>query len=66
MADRGARAERRGEEGREEKWTRGEGPAEDAAVDIAGDVDNQIDVDSNSSSDNELLGKVVRAPHGSD
>ena len=27
-------------------------------------VDNQIDVDSDSSSDNELLEEVVRVPHG--
>ena len=33
------------------------------AVDIVGNVDNQINVDSESSSDNEILGKVVRGPH---
>ena len=27
-------------------------------------MDNQIDVESDSSSDNELLEEVVRAPHG--
>ena len=37
---------------------------ENAAVDIAGVVDNQIDVESDSSSDNELWEEVVRAPHG--
>ena len=36
---------------------------ENAAEDIAGIVDNQIDVDSDSSSNNELLDEVVRAPH---
>jgi len=34
-----------------------------AAVDIAEVVDNQIDVDSDSSSDNERLEEVVRAPN---
>jgi len=33
-------------------------------VDIAGKVDSQIDVDSDSSSDNEILEEVVRAQHG--
>ena len=33
-------------------------------MDIAGNVDTQIDVDSDSSSDNELLDEVVRAQHG--
>jgi len=42
------------------------GPVENAAVDIAGNVDNQIDVDSDSLSDNELLEEVVRSPHGRD
>ena len=37
---------------------------ENAAVDIAEVVDNQIDVDSDSSSDNELLEEVVRVPRG--
>ena len=39
-------------------------PAKNAAVDIVGNVDNHIDVESDSSSDNELLEEVVRAPHG--
>ena len=38
---------------------------ENAAVDIAGNLDNQIDEDSDSSSENELFEEVVRAPHGS-
>jgi len=58
MADRAVRVAWRA--------TRRNGPVKNVAVDIAGIVNNQIDVDSNSSSDNELLGKVVRAPHGSD
>ena len=33
-------------------------------MDIVEVVDNQIDVDSDSSSENELLEEVVRAPHG--
>ena len=33
-------------------------------MDIVEVVDNQIDVDSESSSDNELLEKVVGAPRG--
>jgi len=37
---------------------------ENDAVDIAGNVENQIDVDSNSLSNNELLEVVVRALHG--
>ena len=45
MADRGVRAARR--------EARRNGPVENAAVDIAEVVDNQIDVDSDSSSDNE-------------
>jgi len=40
-------------------------PVENAAVDIAEVVNNQIDVDSGSSSENELFEEVVRAPHGS-
>jgi hypothetical protein len=56
MADRGVRAARRA--------ARRNGPVENAAVDIAEVVDNQIDVDSDSSSDNELLEEVVRVPHG--
>ena len=40
------------------------GPVENAAVDIVGNVDIQIDVDFDLSSDNELLEEVVRAPHG--
>ena len=46
MADRGARAARRA--------ARRNGQVENAAVDIAGVVDNQIDVESDSSLDNEL------------
>jgi len=38
------------------------GPVENATVAIAGNVDHQIDVDSDSSS--EILEEVVRAPHG--
>ena len=56
MANRGARAAK--------KETRRNGPMENATVDIAGNVDNEIDVDSDSSSDNELLEEVARAPHG--
>ena len=62
MADRRERAARRA--------ARRNGPVENAAVDIAEVVDNQvvvenrIDVDSDSSSENELLEEVVRAPHG--
>ena len=56
MADHGAGAARRA--------GMINGPVENIAVDIAGNVDNQIDVDSDSSSDNELLEEVVRAPHG--
>jgi len=56
MADRGARAARRA--------ARRNGPVENAAVDIAEVVDNRIDVESDSSSDNELLEEVVRVPHG--
>ena len=37
---------------------------ENAAVYIAVKFDNQIDVDSESSLDNEILEEVVRAPHG--
>ena len=44
MADRGVRAARRA--------VRRNGAVENAAVDIAEVVDNQIDVDSDSSSDN--------------
>ena len=33
---------------------------ESVAVDIAGNVDNHIDMDSDSSSDNDLLEEVVR------
>ena len=41
------------------------GHVENAAADIAGNVDNQIDVDSDSSLDNKLLEEcVVRAPRG--
>ena len=36
---------------------------ENVALDIAGNVDHEIDVDSDSSSDNEILEEVVRAPH---
>ena len=36
----------------------------DAAVDIAGNVDNQIDVNSDSSDNELLLDEVVRAPDG--
>ena len=56
MAERGVRAARRA--------ARRNGPVENAAVDIAEVVDNQIDVESDSSSDNELLEEVVRVPHG--
>jgi len=56
MAERGVRAARRA--------ARRNGPVENAAVDIAEVVNNQIDVDSDSSSDNELLEEVVRVPHG--
>ena len=56
MADRRVRAARRA--------ARRNGPVENTAVDIVGNVDNQVDMDSDSSSDNELLEKVVRAPHG--
>ena len=56
MADRGARAERRA--------ARRNGPVENAAVGIAEVVDNQIDVDSDSSSENERWEEVVRAPQG--
>ena len=56
MADRGVRAARR--------EARRNGPVENAAVDIAEVVDYQIDVDSDSSSNNERLEEVVRAPHG--
>jgi len=56
MAERGVRAARRA--------ARRNGPVENAAVDIAGIVDDQIDVDSYSSSNNELLEEVVRVPHG--
>jgi len=56
MADRGARAARRA--------ARRNGPVENAAVDIAEVVDNRIDVESDSSSDNELLEEVVRVPRG--
>ena len=56
MADCGVRAVRRA--------ARRNGPMDNAAVDIAGVMDNQIDVNSDSSSDNELLKEVVRAPHG--
>ena len=38
------------------------GLVENVAVDIAKVVDNQIDVGSDSSSDNELLEEVVRPP----
>ena len=47
MAERGVRAARR--EARR-----------NAAVDIAGNLDNQINVDSDSWSDNEQLEEVVR------
>ena len=53
MADRGARAAKR--------KARRNGPVENATVDITGNVDNQIDVDSDSLSDNELLEEVIRA-----
>jgi len=56
MADRRERAARRA--------ARRNGPVENAAVDIAEVVDNQIDVDSDSSSDNEILEEVVRVPRG--
>ena len=46
MADRGVRAARKA------AWRNG--PVKNAAVDIAKVVDNQIDVDFDSSSDNEL------------
>jgi len=49
MADCGARAAKR--------EARRNGPVENAAVDITGNMDNQIDMDSDSSSDNELLKK---------
>ena len=49
MADRGVRVARRAARN---------GPLENAAMDIAGNVD------SDSSSDNELLEEVVSAPHG--
>jgi len=35
-----------------------------AAVDIAGNVDHQIDKDSDSSSDNKILEEAVRSPLG--
>ena len=50
MADRGVRLARR---------ARRNGPVENAAV-----VDHQIDVDSDSSSNNQLLEEVVGASHG--
>jgi len=53
MVDRGARA------------TRKNGPVENSAVNIAEVVNNHIDLDSDSSSDNELLVEVVIFPHGS-
>ena len=56
MVDRGVQAARRA--------ARRNGPVENATVNIAGVVDNQIDVESDSSSDNKLLEDVVRAPHG--
>ena len=55
MTDRGAPAAR--------KAARRNGPVENAAMDIVGNVDNQIDVDSDSSSDNELIEEVLRVPH---
>ena len=54
MADRGARAARRAA-------TRN-GPVENAVVDIAEVVNNQIDVDLDSSSGDESLEEVVREP----
>ena len=42
--------------------TRRNGLVEIAAVDLAGNVANQIDVDSDSSSDDELLKEVVKTP----
>ena len=56
MADRRERAARRA--------ARRNGPVENAAVDIAEVVDNRIDVDSDSSSENELLEEVLRVPRG--
>ena len=56
MADREVQAARRA--------ARRNGPVENAAVEIVEVVDNQIDVDSDLSSDNELLEELVRAPHG--
>ena len=53
MADRGVRSARRA--------ACRNGPVENAAVDNQV-VDNHIDVDSDSSSENELLEEVVRAP----
>ena len=49
--DRGARSARRN------------GPVENTEVDIAGNVDNQINVNSDSSLDDELL-EVFRARMG--
>ena len=40
------------------------GQVENAAVEIAGNVDNQIDVDSGLSTDDELLEDMVRSPSG--
>ena len=58
MADRGVRAARMA--------ARRNGPVENVAVAIAGNVDNQINVDSDSSSDDELLEEVIRAMRGRD
>jgi len=52
MADSRARAARRA--------VRRNEPVENSAVDMAGNVDNHIDVDSDSSSDNELLEPRMR------
>jgi len=52
MADRGSKSS-------EWRAARINGPVENAIVDIAGNVGNQIDVESDSSSDNELFKEVV-------
>ena len=54
MADRVVRAARR--------VARRTGPVENVAVDITGNVDHHIDVDSDSPSDDEMLEEVVGAP----
>ena len=51
MGDRAGRAERRA--------AKRNGPVDNAAVDIAGNVDNQIDLYSDSSSDDKILEVVM-------